>query len=126
MQTNERLSLVTILSLRNIRFTNDKKIAVRSEKSKTLDYFECRLRELLIGGVRRSVAVQLMHGQTVKAEKYESVSIYFSDICGFTAMSAESTPMQVGKTLRYVTLPNITLRYAVYYVTYWGRSIQLG
>jgi len=43
----------------------------------------------------RAVAVQLMHGETVKAEKYESVSIYISDICGFTAMSAQSTPMQV-------------------------------
>ena len=44
----------------------------------------------------RYVADELKMGKTVHPEWYESVTIFFSDIVGFTSFAAAYTPLQVG------------------------------
>ncbi|KAI7789930.1 putative guanylate cyclase receptor-type gcy-1-like, partial [Triplophysa rosa] len=73
----------------------------RSLREKTEDLKrERRLAEdLLHQMLPKSVAKQLRQNKHVEAESYEKVTIFFSDVVGFTAISASCTPLQVVEML---------------------------
>nr|XP_055025042.1 uncharacterized protein LOC129414950 [Misgurnus anguillicaudatus] len=69
----------------------------RSLKEKTDDLKRERrvAEDLLHQMLPKSVAKQLRQNKHVEAESYEMVTIFFSDIVGFTSISASCTPLQV-------------------------------
>ena len=53
----------------------------------------------------RSVCTKLVSGQSVLAETFPSVTVYFGDIVGFTAMWANSPPLEVDMKLFVYSIP---------------------
>ena len=66
----------------------------------------------------RVVAEKLKKGCVVEPEVYANVTIYFSDIVGFTKISADSTAIEVVNLLNdlYTAFDNIIDKHSVYKV----------
>ncbi|GFU21411.1 atrial natriuretic peptide receptor 1 [Nephila pilipes] len=76
------------------QYANDLESLVE-EKTQSLYDEKKKTDELLYQMIPKFVAEELKKGCHVKPEYYDSVTIFFSDIVGFTALSAESSPLQV-------------------------------
>lgn len=114
---NETGNIVDNLLQRMEQYANNLEGLV---EERTRDYLEEKKKceELLYQLLPKSVAAQLILGKPVSAEVFEQVTIYFSDIVGFTAISAASTPMQVVDLLNdlYTCFDSIVGHFDVYKV----------
>lgn len=70
--------------------------------------------------LNRSVAESLKRGEKVEAENFDCVTIFFSDLVGFTELCVQSTPFEVVEMLNdlYTCCDSIISNYDVYKVSY--------
>ncbi|XP_035776160.1 uncharacterized protein LOC118458097 isoform X2 [Anopheles albimanus] len=89
------VSPIIIILVRNAAATIQLYAINLAHKAKELKREKRKSDSLLFQMLPPTVATQLKQAQTVPAEYYSAVSIFFSDIVGFTEIAAECTPLEV-------------------------------
>ncbi|CAB3407869.1 unnamed protein product [Caenorhabditis bovis] len=123
---NETSNLVDNLLKRMEQYANNLEGLV---EERTQEYLaeKKKVEDLLHQLLPPSVADQLISGRAVQAESYDCVTIYFSDIVGFTSLSSQSTPMQVVTLLNdlYLAFDGVVDNFKVYKVETIGDAYMV-